>query len=181
MSRNVNITVSRRILSVGDSSFPMHNISSTQIVEPEFKFPQVLAAGLSAVVGLIFFTMTRNTRSSALSGAPPDFVREHASSVDLPTTICTIAAVILLPIGVYQVARCLYVKLTVRILVIVSTGQSGVAIASKNLAQLRNISLEITSAINNPQADFQITIEKFHLGDNISVNGPDGTAIRVMK
>ncbi|WP_157876567.1 DUF6232 family protein [Streptomyces graminilatus] len=181
MSRSVNIKISQRILSVGDSSFPMHNISSTQIVEPEFKFPQVLAAGLSAVAGLIFFTMTRNTRSSAVMGGPPEFVREHAYTVDLPTTICTAVAAILLPIGICQVARRLYVRSTVRILVIVSAGLSGVAIASRNLAQLRKISLEITSAINNPLADFQITIEKFHLGDNISINGPNGTAIRVMK
>ncbi|MEV5959652.1 DUF6232 family protein [Streptomyces sp. NPDC051987] len=180
LSRNVNIKVSRRILSVDDSSFPMHNISSTQIVEYGFNFPQVLGAGLSAIAVRVALGMASDSQTAALSGAPADFAREHASDLNLPIAIATIAVVILLPIGICQAARRLYVKYTVRILV-VSAGLSGVAIASKNLTQLRKIAMEITSAIDNPLAEFQISIEKFHLGDNISVNGPNGTAIRVMK
>ncbi|KUN76253.1 DUF6232 family protein [Streptomyces griseoruber] len=158
MSGTVTIQVSKRILSMGDSSIPLHNIAHTRIVRPEFNLPMASQISLGLIVMGAFLT----------AGAPPRFDGD----------IIWVGAVAVLPFGFVQLCRELYIRYRVRILVIGTSGGSAAALSSTDLSLLRRIAQDITQAIDNPHAEFQFTVREFHIGDRINQYGPNATATR---
>ncbi|RKT09880.1 hypothetical protein BX285_6996 [Streptomyces sp. 1114.5] len=149
----VNVSVSNRVLRVDNDSYPLRNITRTQLreIQPNrFKPVKSFLGGIVAL--LIIFLITTNI-SDSFGGW------------------VLIIGFILLMIGLVKGLR----APVLHQLIIETSSSSDTAVVSSDGAQVHQLSGLINNAIENPQAEFQIEVKNVHIGDKITQYGAGST------
>lgn len=150
--KTVDIRVSRRILWFGTEAYPLHHITRTNTRKLPIKR------------GLV---MKRYAASVA-----PWLAVAAVMLVVAPELIAALAVVAILALIVFKTIRLIeFLNLRLHELVIETAAGSHTGLVSDNETVVSDLAIRITDAINNPLAEFQIQVEKFHVGDNVNMSG----------
>jgi hypothetical protein len=147
-----NVRVSKRILWFDSEAYPLHNITRTNTLT------LVPNRGLAIKRYLI------------LVGILWIFAAIVASATPAPVAILvTVGA---LAWAIFKLIRLIdFLRQTFYELVIETAAGSRRALVSKDSRVVADLAFRITDAINNPAAEFQMRVENFHVGDNVSMIG----------
>lgn len=158
----IKIRVSRRILWVGAEAYPLHNIARATTVRIE---PRRMAAvgqflGYALLLLIVAGVIVNAAEHGELNNADSDAVTHLVSFIAV--------AVGLVLIG--RLASVL-VKRVYHALVIETAGAPYTALVSVDKAVVSGLVFQIMDAIDNPEAEFQVSVENYHIGDKINMIG----------
>ena len=157
----VDLKVSKRLLWVGEAAYPLHNITRvhTFVLRPN------RAAAVSdflkwAVPALVAYIVIRN------------FMADGALAVLL--TLLLVATLITLGVRLAKV----WTAPNEHVLAVETSSASTALVTLPHPAQLRTLVDYIVNAIEHPEAEFQIRVEKvlvnpknYHFGDTVNMYG----------
>ncbi|MEU8925314.1 DUF6232 family protein [Kitasatospora sp. NPDC048545] len=152
-SNTVDVSVSNRVLRVGDDSYPLRNIARTRMREVVPNRFAPVKGFLGGVVALPVVVLIAKNFSDSFSG-------------------------LVLVLGLAVLVAVLVKGLRAPVLhqlVIETSSSADTAVASRDAAQVRQLSDLINEAIENPQAEFRVTVESVHIGDRITQYGAGST------
>lgn len=149
----VDVRVSKRILWFGNEAYPLPNITRTNT--------RMLTPDRGAAI-----------RKFVISAAVWMFVGAVVVGV-APGVLTTLVYLGVLGWQVYRLVKLVeFLKLTLFELVIETASGSHRGLVSPDGAVVTDLSLRITDAINNPDAEFRMQLQHFHVGgDYVKVNG----------
>lgn len=148
----INVRVSQRILWFGSEAYPLLNITRTNTLELK---PNRGAAIRKHVLSVLLWLFAATLVAAAAPGMVGGLAYAAAIAV---IVVKTIKLVEFLNLALYE-------------LVIETAAGSHRGLVTNNPQVVTDLSIRITDAINNPYAEFQMQVENFHLGDNITQNG----------
>jgi len=155
----IKIRVSRRILWVGAEAYPLHNIAraTTAPIEPR----RMAAVGQFLGYALLLLIL------SAAFGGTGGHGDLNTDAVQRLITFLDIG------IGLVLVARLasVLVKRVYHALVIETSGAPYTVLVSIDKAVVSGLVFQIMDAIDNPEAEFQVSVENYHIGDKINMIG----------
>ncbi|MET8983792.1 DUF6232 family protein [Streptomyces sp. NPDC004539] len=158
----INIRVSRRILWVGAEAYPLHNIARATTVRIE---PRRMAAvgeflGYALLLLIVSGVIVGAAGHGELNDSDSETVRQ------LATFLCV-------GIGLLLIARLasVLVKPVYHALVIETAGAPYTALVGTDKAVVSGLVFQIMDAIDNPEAEFQVSVENYHIGDKINMVG----------
>lgn len=155
----IDVRVSQRILWVGAEAYPLHNIARAQTIKLVPKRGPALWSYLKAMVLWIFL------------GVVAGFVTESSGFDTAPLTdLVAVVVFVLIAVSTVRLITAL-LRRTLYALVIETAGTPYGAVISTDENLVTQLVRRIMSAINNPQAEFQLQVENFHLGDKIQQFG----------
>jgi hypothetical protein len=166
-SKFIEIRVSRRILWIGDEAYPLQNIARAQTAEVKPDRPAALRRYLKWMVLWVLLGAAATTAiklAPRLSSAEGPNLLNHAGVgvLVVATVLAVISTIWLLAV---------FLRRTYYALVIETSGYPIAALVSRDETRVRQIVRQIMDAIDNPQAEFHLTIEKKHIGDIYNVSG----------
>ncbi|WP_416975255.1 DUF6232 family protein [Streptomyces sp. 4F14] len=148
----INVRVSRRILWVGAEAYPLHNIARATTVRIVPRRMVSLGQFLACALALVVVSGVIVAAASAVS--------ELVLLVDI-----AIGSVL-----VFRLVSIL-VRPVYHALVIETAGTPYTALVSTDKAIVSRLVFQIMDAIDNPEAEFQIQVENYHIGDKINMVG----------
>lgn len=155
-SELIRIVVSKKILWVGRSAYPLHNIAHVSATDLTANRQRVIRRFIRSLVALGVIW------GIALWGAT-------AGGVPALGTLATIALLALAAYRLWELFDLL--KRRFSVLEIHTTGGVSQTIVSKSAEEINELHSAITNAISNPAAEFQYNIQNFHVGDRITQVG----------
>jgi pSer/pThr/pTyr-binding forkhead associated (FHA) protein len=170
----INIRVSRRILWVDDEAYPLQNIARAQTVELRRDRGAALWRYLKAMVCWVLLgaAATAATEFSTRLSSSQGSNALHDAGVGVLVLALVLAVISTIRLIAVLLSRTYYA------LVIETSGTPSTALVSDDEAQVRQIVHGIISAIDNPQAEFEVKVENHnykHFGDNITQYGAGST------
>jgi hypothetical protein len=148
----IDVRVSQRILWFGSEAYPLHNITRTNTLR---LLPNRGAAIRSYVLSVVMWLVAASVIAGVGQG--------------------TLAALVFIGGGVWIVFKTIrlieILKLTLYELVVETAAGSYRGLVSDNPNVVHDLAIRITDAINNPQAEFQMRVENFNVGDHITMFG----------
>jgi hypothetical protein len=163
-SNVINVRVSRRILWVGSEAYPLQNIARAQTLKLVPQRGAPFRGYLKAVTGLVILdiaaTIVLKVAASKITGFPDSRFKTLLQLVVLASVaISTIRLILAL------------LKRTYYALIIETAGTPRAALVSTDENLVSSLVYQIMDAIDNPQAEFQVQVENFHVGDKIQQFG----------
>jgi hypothetical protein len=156
----ITIRVSRRVLWIGEAAYPLHNIVfATTTVKPRTEFAVIFKR-----VGAVVLIPAAVAVVIALGDASDDQAGEAVVFLGVMALILAFVLSVLVKLAATARRR-------IHLLNIATAGWAFCVVASPDKAQLTRICEEIMAAIDDPQAEFAIQIENFHIGDDIKQFG----------
>lgn len=158
---SIDVRVSKRILWFGSEAYPLPNITRTNTLKLEPNRGAAIRQYLVTVVVALFVI-------GIVASAAPGAIS---------------ALVIVAGVGwiVFRTVKLVeFLKLTLYELVIETAAGSHRGLITADPAVVSDLSVRITDAIDNPQAEFQMQVENFQVGDNFSMFG-NNTVNKVAK
>ncbi len=158
----INVRVSRRILWVGAEAYPLHNIARATTVR--IRPRRMDALGQFLGYGLILVIVSGVILSAA----------SHGELADADAGVVSDLVLLLdCVLGFVLVARLVSVLVTpvYHALVIETAGTPYTALVSTDKSVVSRLVFQIMDAIDNPEAEFQIQVENYHIGDKINMVG----------
>lgn len=171
-ARGVHLRISRRLLWVGQAAYPLHNIVRVQtaVLTPdrEKAVVQFLKwAGALAVAYLLVALLADGSRSYSGDG---DSTAEALRGVGV------IVGIFLLGLLVYRLSRP-----DVHAMVVEVASASIALVTMEDESQLDVVVQHLVHAIDHPEAEFSIQMERvelnlksYHLGDSVNIYGGVG-------
>ena len=172
-SELTKVSVSRRILWVGAEAYPLRNIARAQAIE----LPPQRGTAIRRYLGAVIFCVILGV-VAAVAATKLTTVASVPSSAFTALHGVEIAAVALIAISTIR----LLVKLSARTLyalVIETAGTPFAALVSTERNRVIELVRMIMDAIDNPEADWNLTVENFHVGDQIHGDKIYGDKIKV--
>ena len=158
----INVRVSRRILWVGAEAYPLHNIARATTVR--IRPRRMVALGQFLAYALVLLIVSAGVVSSASH-------RELANAG--AGTVTNLVLFLDCALGFVLVVRLVSVLVTpvYHALVIETAGTPYTALVSTDKAVVSELVFRIMDAIDNPEAEFQVQVENYHIGDKINMIG----------
>ncbi|MEV8533549.1 DUF6232 family protein [Streptomyces sp. NPDC051211] len=170
----VELKISKRLLWVGEAAYPLHNITRVHTFELKPKRAEAFLSflkwfGITSVVFVLLQMYNEETSSPY----------EYDDSAD----------------GIWAIGVIVFIVLLVRLVkelsapseyvLAVETASSSVALVTlPQPEQLRQLVLYLVNAIDNPEAEFQVRVEKlmvnpkhYHFGDTVNTYGNNNIGI----
>lgn len=152
----IDIRVSQRILWVGAEAYPLHNIARAQTIK------LVPKRGLALLKAIVLWVVL-GVAAAVVTGLP------GFGSVTL-TSLMAVVVFVLIVVSTIRLIAVLSTR-TLYALVIETAGTPYRALVSTDGNLVTQLVHRIMDAINNPQAEFQLRVENFHVGDKIQQFG----------
>ena len=154
----IDIAVRERFLWVDDEAYPLVNIARVSSFRTKVNLGRALARFLirAIIIGAVLAAAVFYAGGGAITAVA---VRALGLGVLVSFLIFTIEVI----------RRPLFA------LGVETTGPPYALVLSPDRAQIHDLVQRITHAINNPLAEFQVTIENFHVGDSITQIGDRNT------
>jgi Family of unknown function (DUF6232) len=152
-SKTIDVRVSRRILWFDREAYPLHMITRTNSVT------------LKAKRGLAFRTFA----ISVLPWFVPAIIALAVGASRVIAIPLLVGVLTLLAVKTFKLVR--FLKLRLYELDIETAAGSHRALISDDRELVYDLAVRITDAINDPHAEFQLRVEKVHVGDNITMSG----------
>ena len=152
----VNVRVSRRVLWIGSDAYPLQNIARAQTRELTLKNGSPVRNYFKAVVRwVILGVVVTIALKLAKVGSSGVF------------DLVWVVVLALLAISTIRLIAMLRKNRTYYALIIETAGTPNTALVSPDLNLVNQLVGQIMEAIDNPQAEFQVQVENFHVGDKI--------------
>ncbi|MFC7815239.1 DUF6232 family protein [Streptomyces sp. NPDC057367] len=160
--------VSRRVLWLRDDAYPLQNIARAKTVEIPTRRTGETLKFLAGGVGMTLFGIIL----IAILDALPSW--GLVTFLGYAVRICGIIFYLLLAFALYEILtrKLLYA------LVIETSGNPATLVASEDRAVVDDLVVKIMDAIDDPGAEFQVSVENFHVGDRIQQIGNGNTGVR---
>ncbi|WP_037908323.1 DUF6232 family protein [Actinacidiphila yeochonensis] len=170
---SVDLMVSKRLLWVGGACYPLENVARvhTLTIHPRRKEAVVLFLRRSVIIAAVTIALT------IIGGLT--FLGSRDAGSGLLTLVYLGAAAA----GVYSLVEMIQV-LTAQphfVLAVETAGPSQAVVTSRNPQLLNQLVRQIADAIENPEAQFQVTVESisfspkhYYFGDNVNMYGGSG-------
>ncbi|MFF2327666.1 MULTISPECIES: DUF6232 family protein [unclassified Streptomyces] len=165
----VDLRVSRRLLWVGEAAYPLHNITRVHTFELRPKRMEAFMSflkWLGATFVAFVVLQTANDNSSFDGG----------SSNDSAGALWFLALAIAIGLVVHLVKD--LAAPSEHVLAVETTSASSALVTLPNPDQLRQLVHYLVHAIENPEAEFQVRVERvlvnpknYHFGDNVNMYG----------
>jgi hypothetical protein len=152
-TKTIDVRVSRRILWFDREAYPLHMITRTNSV------------ALKAKPGLAI----RTYATSVLPWFIPAVIVLAVGASWVITVPVIVTVLALLAVKTYRLIE--FLNLRLYELEIETAAGSHRGLVSDDREVVYNLAVRITDAINNPQAEFQLRVENFHVGDNVNMSG----------
>lgn len=156
----INVRVSRRVLWVGSEAYPLQNIARAQALKLTYKRPSPFANYIKALV-----------RCAVLGVIAIVALKLAKLQSSQPINLVEVAVFALAVIATIRLIVALRKKRTYYALVIETAGTPNTALVSTDEGVVNQLVYQIMDAIDNPQAEFQMQVENFHVGDKIQQFG----------
>jgi hypothetical protein len=158
----INVRVSRRVLWVGAEAYPLQNIARAQTIKIVPKRGAAVGRYIAAVVLWVILGVVA---AAAISSA-----MRFGSNYQSTSGVVVIVVLVLIVISTIRLIRVLS-RRTLYALVIETAGTPYTALVSADGNMVTRLVHLIMDAIDNPQAEFQLQVENFHVGDKIQQFG----------
>jgi hypothetical protein len=179
----VHLRVSKRLLWIGEAYYPLQNIARvyTLTIHPRRKeavlrfVKRLLITGFLVSLLLLLATFMEASASSGFSGGSSD---SSGASV-----LATFAVIIGIGANVYFFVDMMKVLGAPPrfVLAVETSGASTAVIGGPHQQQLRQLAHQISDAIENPAAEFEVRIDTltvnpqhYYFGDNVNMYGGTG-------
>jgi uncharacterized protein DUF6232 len=148
----LDVRVSKRILWFGSEAYPLPNITRTGTVtlEPDRR---------AAIRGFVTMTLVTLFVMSIVAGTTTGFV----------ATLAVLAGLGWIGYRLYKLVE--FLNLRLYELNVETAAASHRGVISDNPKVVTDLQDLITDAIDNPQAEFQVTVDNFQIGDNFTMLG----------
>ncbi len=158
----INVRVSRRVLWVGAEAYPLQNIARAQTIKIVPKRGAAVGRYIAAVVLWVILGIVA---AAAISSA-----MRFGYNYQSTSGVVVIVVLVLIVISTIRLIRVLS-RRTLYALVIETAGTPYTALVSADGNMVTRLVHLIMDAIDNPQAEFQLQVENFHVGDKIQQFG----------
>ena len=158
----INVRVSRRVLWVGAQAYPLQNIARAQTIK---LVPKREAAVRHYVMAVILWVLLGVAATVAVNSAE----QLSSSSNALPKVIIVVVVALIVISTIRVIA--VFLRPTFYALDIETAGTPRTVLVSTDGSQVMQLVHMIMDSIDNPQADFQLQVENFHVGDKIQQFG----------
>jgi hypothetical protein len=158
---SINVRVSKRILWFGSEAYPLHNITRTNTL---ILTPNRGAAIKRYLLSVLLWLFLASVAAAAAPGA-----------------LGVLMFVGALAWLVFKLVKLVdFLNLTLHELIVETAAGSHRGLVSNNRNVVHDLAFRITDAINNPLAEFQMRVENFQVGDNVTMVGDHniGKAVR---
>ncbi|WP_030244756.1 DUF6232 family protein [Streptomyces sp. NRRL S-350] len=149
----VNVSVSNRVLRVGNDSYPLRNVTRTRLREIRPNRLTPVKNFLGGIVALLIGFLIISNFSESFGGW------------------VLVIGFTLLVVGLVKGLR----APVLHQLAIETSSSSDTAVTSPDAAEVHRLSDLINDAIENPQAEFQVEVKSVHIGDKITQYGAGNT------
>ncbi|QHC26449.1 DUF6232 family protein [Streptomyces sp. GS7] len=163
----IDVKVSRRVLWVGADAYPMHNITRARrtVIPPRrgyeiWRFLKAVA-GL-VLVGTVVMVVVTVAAGDPAPGDPGSWLS--------PADVVAVAVLLLIIAGVVRLIRAL-IRPVLYALVLETSASENTVLVSADEERVIELVRQITGAIENASAEFQLTVESLHVGDVIKQFG----------
>ncbi|MFE0451056.1 DUF6232 family protein [Streptomyces sp. NPDC058914] len=171
----MHLRVSKRLLWIGTAAYPLHNIARvyTLTLRPKRKDAVMRFLKRAAAVTAVAIVLM-------LPGLPAYIVSEGRSGTGTYMTFVWIAA---LGAGIYFLIEMISVlnAPSQYVLAVETSGASTAVVTSQNPQHLDQLVGYISHAIEHPETEFQVTVERitlspnhYYFGDNVNMYGGNG-------
>ena len=168
----LTVEVRQRTLWIGGDAYPLSNISRVQTSRWKPRVGALIWAFVKAAIGWSVLGLAAAVIAAVATS------RESGSAA-MP--LVGLVAVIVLALIAFEAFRFVRRLSALRFfeLVIETAGSTRTPLMSKDEGVVVRLVTLIVTAIDNPQAEFQMQVENFHVGDNITQHGNHNTGKRV--
>jgi hypothetical protein len=167
----IDVRVSEQILWIDSDAYPLKGITRVGSGSWHLRRGPLVWQFLKSVAGWWLAGWLITTALTYYLSGSPELLGDQRL-VMLPTLVL-LALVVLTVIKAVRLAS--WLRFSFHKLDIETASSSTTALVSKDLSVVRDLATRITRAINNPAAEFRMTVENFHLGDNINMHGANST------
>lgn len=157
----IQVRVSKRVLWVDADAYPLHNIASARRIETRRQWWKAIEQFLKQAVPLAI--------AFAVLGVVPHDGR-YRDDIALVQGGLAIAFLAVLGLLLRRLLR-----RKVYALVIDTSGASSTPLFSRDENVIIDLIERITDAIDNPAAEFRMTVDKLHIGDKVTQYGDHNT------
>jgi hypothetical protein len=162
-SQLINIQVSRRILWIGAEAYPLQNIARAQTIRIAPDRGAAVRHYLIAVAFWVFLYLGAAAAMKSQSLSLGNSASEALTAVEWVAAALVVISTIRL---IVVLARPIFYAL-----IIETAGDPRTALISTQQHVVTSLVRRIMDAIDNPQAEFQLQVENFHVGDKIQQFG----------
>lgn len=159
---DIQVRVSRKILWVGSEAYPLHNIARAQTIKLVPKRSAAVGSYLGSVIFCVALAVAAGVVAAKATGLPSaGLTALHGAQL---------AALVLFLLSTVR----LIMRLSQRAfyaLIIETAGTPRRALVSPRRDEVTRLVDMIMDAIDNPYAEFKMTVESVHIGDKISMFG----------
>ncbi|WP_243761064.1 DUF6232 family protein [Streptomyces sp. YIM 98790] len=170
----VELKVSKRVLWVGEAAYPLHNITRVHSFELKPKRWEAFTSFLKWLAAtFVVLLLLALIVESADSGGSSYYGEREDNSLD---GVIGFGAVV----GIVLLLRLLvaWAVPTRHVLAVETASGSGAVVTLPNPEQLRGIVHSLVVAIDNPEAEFLVRVERlqvnpsnYHFGDTVNIQG----------
>ncbi|MFJ6566047.1 DUF6232 family protein [Streptomyces sp. NPDC091292] len=165
----VDLKVGRRMLWVGEAAYPLHNITRVHTFELRPKRMEAFMSflkwlGVTVVVVVLVQAVNRSSEGTSAS----------ASDTAGAVWILGVAVVVGLVVGLVKELG----AKPEQVLAVETSSSSTALVTLPNPDQLRQLVHYLVNAIENPETEFQVRVERvlvnpknYHFGDNVNMYG----------
>lgn len=161
----IDVRVSRRILWVGAEAYPLHNIARAQTIKLVVNRG---AAIRSFVKSLLLWAILGAAGVLAINAAGSNST--NTSNITNARNAVVAVALLMVGVSLFKLVRTLSTR-KLYALVIETAGTPRTALVGTDENVVGRLVYQIMDAIDNPQAEFQLRVENFHVGDKIQQFG----------
>ncbi|WP_405686118.1 DUF6232 family protein [Streptomyces sp. NBC_00057] len=165
----VDLKVGRRLLWVGEAAYPLHNITRVHTFELRPKRMEAFMSFLKwlGITFVVFILLQMSDESSSF---------DDESAGDSADTLWLLAIAIAIGLVVRLVKD--LAAPSEHVLAVETSSASSALVTLPNPDQLRQLVRYLVNAIENPEAEFQVRVERvlvnpknYHFGDNVNMYG----------
>lgn len=176
----VDLRVSRRLLWVGEAAYPLHNIVrvQTSVLVPNRAAASMQFLKWTAVLAVVFVVL-QTLNEESYSGSSYGSYDDYGDTASTAQTLWTVGIAIL----IYLVAQLVF-KLSrpdQHVLAVETAGASIALVTMTDKDRLRLVVRYIVHAIEHPDAEFSVRVERlvlnpksYHFGDSANIYGGVG-------
>ncbi|MEU6803218.1 DUF6232 family protein [Streptomyces neyagawaensis] len=158
----IDVRVSRRVLWVGGEAYPLHNIARAAAVRI---VPDRAGAVGRFLRNVLLVVLLGIIAGVALDSSPSSPVSELGSLESLGFVAAVLCAAFTVQLLSVLCRRTYYA------LVVETAGAPFTALTSRDPEVVSRLVHRIMDAIDNPEAEFHVKVENYHLGDKINMVG----------
>jgi hypothetical protein len=155
----IQVRVSQRVLWVGKAAYPLQSIVRAETMKLARKRGAALGGCLKMVIVWWLLGIVAEVGISSAVGSP-------SSGSNILLGLTSFVVLILIAISTIRMLLAFFGR-PLYALVIETAGTPRAEVISTDENQVVELVYQITDAIDNPQAEFQIQVETLHIGDKI--------------